>query len=171
MKLINIIVAGPQGCGKTTFLEAASEIPPILFNKVFSSGDPCHFLELGRISVEEDIFLYLIGTPLEARSQPIWDRAGDNLAGFILIVDAENKTADVLNEVAKVIELVSDIPFLVVANRLEDSPATVKKMRAALKLNQDHSLIAVDVRQKSSVKKVIFELLSESHRIAERKSA
>lgn len=171
MDLLNIVVTGPEGCGKTTFLQTASEIPVISMNKSFPKEDPRHFLEFGRLSVTDEIFLYLVSTPIGEEFRQLWNRAGLNLAGFILIVGESSGSLEAAKATIELLESVDNFPLVIAANQIEDTPAALKKIRDNLDLKNGQELVAVNAKQKNSVKNVIVSLLSSRQKDAIKKSA
>lgn len=171
MDLLNIIVTGPAGGGKTAFIASASEIPVVSLTNILPPEDPGHLLEFGRIQINDEVFLYLIGAPFDDRFPNISGRAEKGLAGLVLIVDSAGSSFSEVQTIIKSFKSLSGAPVLIVANRLEDSPAAIKKMREALNLKIDQQLVATDATNKESVKKAILNLLSSAQTVDGKKTA
>lgn len=159
MQFLNIIVTGTGNSGKTTFIETLSEIPIINFGDIFIAKDPRQKVEFGRVQVSKDTFLYLIGTPPDERFHVFWDRASNDLIGFIFVISDKKSSIEETKKAIAILEEVENVPFVVVANGISNEQAVIDNLRYLLELKEGRDLIAVDVRKKEEAKKAVSMLL------------
>jgi small GTP-binding protein len=167
MQSVKVVITGPFNAGKTTFIKAVSEITVLSTERQISdasgegSGETTVAMDFGRITISDDVVLYLFGTPGQERFSFMWETLSEGMLGFVLLVDADDQSS--FEDAKSMIEFfrnMSDVPFVVAANKV---PATdVKKLRmvrTAIALDDEIPLLPVDARDKESVKAVLLGLL------------
>src|SRR5258706_6647680 len=101
-----IVVAGGFGVGKTTLVGSVSEITPLTTEAVMTSAgvgidDPSKVpgkgtttvaMDFGRITIADDLILYLFGTPCQTRFGFIWDEIIRGALGAAVLVDTRRIT-------------------------------------------------------------------------------
>ena len=169
MQSVKVVVTGPFNAGKTTFIKAVSEITVLSTERQVSdtsqegSGETTVAMDFGRITVSDDVVLYLFGTPGQERFSFMWETLSEGMLGFVLLVDADEQES--VSDAASMITFfkeMSDVPFVVAANKVdaEDTEA-LQRVRDALALEDSVPLLPVDARDKDSVKAVLLGLLYE----------
>jgi signal recognition particle receptor subunit beta len=79
MQTVKMVVTGPFSAGKTAFINAVSEIEVVQTERKISSQDErikettTVAMDFGRITIDEDLVLYLFGTPGQRRFDFMWD--------------------------------------------------------------------------------------------------
>lgn len=169
MQSVKVVVTGPFNAGKTTFIKSVSEITVLSTERQVSDfsgeggGETTVAMDFGRITVSDDVVLYLFGTPGQARFSFMWETLSEGMLGFVLLVDAtEPQTFTDAKEMIDFFTEMSDVPFVVAANKVDaDDTETIRVVRTELQLADSVPLLPVDARSKDSVKAVLLGLLYE----------
>src|SRR3982074_2165408 len=96
-----IVIAGGSGAGKPTFVGAVSEIVPLRTEALVTSVSDGHddlevipgkesttvAMDFGRITIADDLVLYLFGTPGQRRFWFMWDDLVRGAIGAVILVD------------------------------------------------------------------------------------
>ncbi|MFV2178891.1 ATP/GTP-binding protein [Actinomadura sp. LOL_016] len=172
---VKIVVAGGFGVGKTTLVEAISEIPPVnteaWMTQAAANIDPLGHgdgkttttvaMDFGRVTLASDLLLYLFGTPGQPRFWPMWDDLCRGASAAVVLVDT--RRLDVSFPAVNYFENDSDVPFIVAVN-LFDGLQThrLPQIRAALRLDDGVPLVTFDARDRGSVVRVLTESLGHT---------
>jgi signal recognition particle receptor subunit beta len=165
-----ILVVGSFGVGKTTLIGSVSEITPLQTEEtmtVASTGiDDLAGLEdkttttvamdFGRITLSQNVVLYLFGTPGQRRFWDLWDGLTDGAVGVLVLVDTRRLERSF--EVIDQLELHrDDLPFAVAVNVFPGSKHhEAEELRQALDLLPQTPIVHCDaLNRKSSVDALI----------------
>jgi signal recognition particle receptor subunit beta len=169
-----IVVAGGFGVGKTTLVGAVSEINPLRTEAVMTSAsagidDLTHTagkttttvaMDFGRITLDEDLILYLFGTPGQDRFWFMWDDLVRGAIGAVVLVDTR-RLADCFPALDYFEN--SGLPFVVALNGFDGhQPHTPDEVREALQLGPDTPVITLDARRRDSAKSALITLVEHA---------
>ncbi len=167
MQTLKMVVTGPFAAGKTQFIQTISEIDVVETEARISREDErvkettTVAMDFGRITVDEDLVLYLFGTPGQRRFDFMWEILSEGMLGFIVVVDSTRpETFREAREILFTFRNYAPTPYVVAANKqdLEDAWEP-EDLRIALRIPRDVKVIPCVATEKESVKNVVLELL------------
>lgn len=167
MQTVKMVVTGPFNAGKTQFIRTVSEIDVVSTERKISSEaekikqTTTVAMDFGRITVDDDLVLYLFGTPGQKRFDFMWEILSEGMLGFIVLVDsARPETFREARGILHTFRAYAPTPYVVAANKQDMEDAwDLEDLRIALKLDKKIKLLPSIASDKETVKTVLLELL------------
>jgi small GTP-binding protein len=167
MQTVKMVVTGPFNAGKTEFIRSVSEIDVVSTErKISTEADRVKetttvAMDFGRITVDDDLVLYLFGTPGQRRFDFMWEILSEGMLGFIVMVDSTRpETFREARNIMMTFKAYAPTPYVVTANKQDQEDAwELDDIRIALRLPKNIKLLQCVATDKEMVKNVLLELL------------
>lgn len=172
---VKILVVGAFGVGKTTLIDAVSEIPMLSTEETITTASvgvdrardtkstTTVAMDFGRVTVGRDIALYLFGTPGQRRFWDLWAGLADGAVGVLVLVDTRHleESFEVLDQ----LEEHTRLPLAVVVNEFEGAPRHAREdVRSALDLPEDTPVVSGDLRERPRAVEALTTLVEHALR-------
>ena len=167
MQTVKMVVTGPFNAGKTEFIRGVSEIDVVSTERKITDvtsrvkRETTVAMDFGRITIDEDLVLYLFGTPGQKRFDFMWEILSEGTLGFVVLVDSVRP--ETFREVRRILDIFRSyaaVPYVVAANKQDMQDAwSPDDLCIALKLRPGVKMLPCVATNKGSVKGVLLELL------------
>jgi uncharacterized protein len=176
---IKILIAGGFGAGKTTLVASLTEIRPLrteedlsapgalidMTDGVESKTTTTVAMDFGRITIRNDLVVYLFGTPGQERFWFMWDELAVGALGAVVLADTR-RLADSFPSVDYFEQ--RGTPFIVAVNCFDGARRFGPEIiRAALNLSVHVPVILCDARERVSCRDVLVRLVEHAIRLVD----
>ncbi len=169
-----IVVAGGFGVGKTTLVTTASEITPLeteaLMTEASTDTDDLTAtpgkatttvaMDFGRLTLDDDLVLYLFGTPGQQRFWFMWDDLARGAIGAVVLVDTRR-----LPDCFPVLDYFEGcgMPYMVAVNHFEGTEKyAAEDVREALTVAPHIPVMIMDARLRIPVIDTLLALVGHA---------
>ena len=145
MQTVKMVVTGPFSAGKTEFIRQISEIDVVATERKITRDQErikdrtTVAMDFGRITIDDDLVLYLFGTPGQRRFEFMWEILSEGMLGFIVLLDSVRpETFREARDILDVFRSYAPVPYVVVANKQDMQDAwSPEDLRIALRIPQE----------------------------------
>ncbi|MFG2119661.1 ATP/GTP-binding protein [Streptomyces sp. NPDC048710] len=169
-----IVIAGGFGVGKTTLVTTVSEITPLQTEALMTeasegtddlSATPGKLtttvaMDYGRITLDDDLVLYLFGTPGQQRFWFMWDDLVRGAIGAVVLADTRR-----LKDCFPALDYFEScrLPYVVAVNHFDDSELfEPEDVREALTIPAHIPVMIMDARRRISVIETLLALVGHA---------
>lgn len=171
LSAVKTLVVGHFGVGKTTCIASISEIDPLLTEEEMTEASvgvddlsrtprkrtTTVAMDFGRVTFDDDLVLYLFGTPGQERFKEMWVELSRGAMGALVLVDPDR-----LPESFPLLDLVERLGLghVIGVNHFDgtyDYP--LAEVREALSLPASTPVVRCDVRDRRSVTDALVTLV------------
>ncbi|WP_413777730.1 MULTISPECIES: GTP-binding protein [unclassified Streptomyces] len=169
-----VVVAGGFGAGKTTFVGAVSEITPLQTEALMTAASEetddltstpdktttTVAMDFGRITLDDDLVLYVFGTPGQQRFWFMWDDLVRGAIGAIVLADTRR-----LQDCFPALDYFesSGLPYIVAVNHFEGSELfEAEDVREALTVPAHVPVVIMDARSRITVIESLLALVAHA---------
>ncbi len=168
---VKLLIVGHFAVGKTTFVGTLSEIRPLRTEEtmtqagavvddlagVTGKNTTTVALDFGRLTLSDQLVLYLFGTPGQQRFTQFWKDIAHGALGALVLADTRR-----LEHSFEVMGLLEElgVPYAVAVNEFDGAPEFPRReLREALDLLPETPLVSCDARDAASSTQALIALV------------
>ncbi|MCX5412950.1 ATP/GTP-binding protein [Streptomyces sp. NBC_00059] len=168
---VKVMIAGGFGTGKTTLVRSVSDIKPLTTEETLTQAsvdvddligvadkqETTVSLDFGKIGINEELMLYLFGTPGQERFWFLWNGLFKGALGAVVLVDTRRLASSfrAIEEMER-----QDVPFVIALNVFPDSKDhPIEEIRDALDIPEHTPVVTCDARDRTSSRDVLIALI------------
>jgi uncharacterized protein len=168
---VKLLIVGHFAVGKTTLVGSLSEIRPLRTEEHMTqagagvddlAGVPAKTtttvaMDFGRVTLSDDLVLYLFGAPGQDRFKHLWHDLARGALGALVLADTRR-----IEDSFDVMTLLEErgLPYAVAINQFDDAPVfPEEELREALDLLPSTPLVACDARDRASSTRALITLV------------
>jgi signal recognition particle receptor subunit beta len=172
---VKVVIVGGFGVGKTTLVGSVSEIRPLTTEETMTQAgvgvddiagverktETTVAMDFGRISLNDELVLYLFGTPGQQRFWFLWNGLFEGALGAVVLIDTRRleESFDVMGRLEE-----RGVPFIVAINAFSDAPSyPMSELRAAMDIPDSVPMIDCDARDRASSRDALLTLMRYLH--------
>ncbi|MEU9360239.1 ATP/GTP-binding protein [Streptomyces sp. NPDC048301] len=168
---VKVMIAGGFGTGKTTLVRSVSDIKPLTTEETLTQAsvdvddligvadkqETTVSLDFGKIGLNEELVLYLFGTPGQERFWFLWNGLFKGALGAVVLVDTRRLASSfrAIEEMER-----QNVPFVIALNVFPDSKDhPIEEIRDALDVPDHTPVVTCDARDRASSRDVLIALI------------
>ncbi|MFD7662118.1 ATP/GTP-binding protein [Streptomyces sp. NPDC059788] len=168
---VKVVIVGGFGVGKTTLVGSVSEIKPLTTEEVMTQAgagvddiagverknETTVAMDFGRITLSDELVLYVFGTPGQQRFWFLWNGLFEGALGAVVLIDTR-RLEDSFDVMGRLEE--RGVPFIVAINAFPDAPSyPASELREALDIPDGVPVIDCDARERVSSRDGLLTLM------------
>jgi uncharacterized protein len=165
--VLKIVVTGPVGAGKSTFIRTISEIEVVDTDRAATDetaklkSKTTVAMDFGRITLGDNMWVHIYGTPGQERFDFMWDMLIQGASGYILLVPAHRpEDMRAARSIMSFMNQRTDVPMIVGVTHT-DSPNAWNIEDIELVLSQSSAVIPVNPNDSQSVAESMLTLVGQ----------